>query len=82
MSPAYSISIRLQRVTTESAHVSVPITAELLQCGPGEPAQQKLDVERIKAMAVQLGKLPETVWRPDGEPVVLPHPWQTPPDSN
>ena len=82
MSPSYSVSVRLQRITTESAHVSVPITAEMLLPKLSGSSEQKIDVEKLMATAIQLGAHTGTIWKPDGETVIRPHPIQTPPDSS
>jgi len=60
MSPFYSVSVRLQRITTESARVSVPITAEMLLPWLDDSTEQKIDVEKLVATAVQLGAQPST----------------------
>ena len=82
MSPFYSVSVRLQRITTESAHVSVPITAEMLLPRLDDSTEQKIDVEKLVATAVQLGAQPSTSWESDGESVIRPHPIQSAAESS
>lgn len=73
-----SISVRLRRVTTETAHVSVPITDELT-CPNDEGSGRKLDVDKIIEAALRLGKLDSVGWAVEGEPEIRLHPEQTPP---
>ena len=79
MTPSYSVSFRLRRVTVEEAHVSVPITQErTIQTSENT---RKLDVEKLVETALEMGHLPTTVWKPDGEAEVTLHPLQTAPAS-
>lgn len=70
-----SISVRLRRRQTETAQVSVPITEEVLQTDDGKEGK-KLDVDKIIAAALQLGKLDSTEWQIEGEPEIQLHPIQ------
>jgi hypothetical protein len=82
MAKSFSVSIRLQRVTTETAHVSVPLTLELMRVDVNEPKAGAIDTQKLMQAAIDQGRLPSTVWSVDGEPVITPHPVQTPPDSS
>jgi hypothetical protein len=73
-----SISVRLRRRTTESAHISVPITEEVLR--PSEDGDgKKPDVDKIIEAALQLAKLDSTEWVTEGEPEIQLHPIQDAP---
>lgn|SRR5215472_9068043 len=76
---SFSVSVRLQRVTTKSARVSVLITAELIQPDPDDPETGRIDIDKLFQAAIE-GKLPTTDWKPEGGPVITPHPWQSSPD--
>jgi hypothetical protein len=77
MAQTFSVTVRLQRVTTESAHVSVPLTRELFRANPD--GTETIDVEKLFAAAVELGGHISTGWRTEGEIVITPHPMQTRP---
>jgi hypothetical protein len=79
MSSSYAVSFRLRRITTETAHVSVPLTAEMWRPSDDDPKRMTVDTDKVAAAAIQLGALSVTVWRPDGEAIIEPHPVQTPP---
>jgi hypothetical protein len=81
MAKTFSVSVRLQRITTETAHVSVLLTPELMQANVNEPGTTSINTENLMQAAVDQGRLPSTVWSLDGEPVITPHPIQTPPGS-
>jgi hypothetical protein len=71
-----SISVRLRRRHAETAHVSVPITEEVMR--PSDEGEgQKLDVDKIMETALQLGKLDSTEWEIEGEPEIQLHPVQS-----
>ncbi len=80
MANSHSVSVRLQRVTIETAHVSVPVTPELWKENADEPGTQKIDVEKLMQAAIDQGRLPSTAWSLEGAPVITPHSLQTPPD--
>jgi hypothetical protein len=61
-----SVAVRLQRVTTETAHVSVPLTH-----GAIKP-------EKLIQAAIEKGRLPSTVWSLEGEAMITPLSVQTP----
>jgi hypothetical protein len=65
MAKSFSVSVRLQRVTTETAHVSVPLTH-----GTVKP-------EKLIQAAIEKGRLPSTVWSSEVEPVITPRSIQT-----
>jgi hypothetical protein len=76
----FSVSVRLRRKTTETAHVSVPITDELTR--PNDEGEgRKLDGEKIMNAALELGKIESTKWEQECEPQIEPHPLQTPPGN-
>lgn len=77
MAKTFSISVRLQRVTTETAHVSVPLSQELFHANPD--GSETIDGEKVMAAAIELGRHPTTRWSIEGEVVITPHPLQTPP---
>jgi hypothetical protein len=81
MNKSLSVSVRLRRVTSESAHVSVLLTPELMRAIPNEPGGEGINAERLMQAAIDQGHLPSTVWKLDEEAVVTLHPVQTPPGS-
>ena len=82
MSPFYSVSFRLQRIKTESAHVSVPLTSEMWRPSDDDPKRMTIDTDKLMVVAMELGAHPGTIWKPEGDVVIQPHPIQTPPDSS
>jgi hypothetical protein len=78
---AISVSVRLRRVTVEATRVSVLITPELVRPNTDELGTSSIDTERLWQAAIDQARLPSTEWEPDGEPVITPHPTQTPSDS-
>jgi hypothetical protein len=82
MNKSLSVSVRLQRVTTESAHVSVLLTPELMRAIPNEPESEGINAERLMRAAIEQGHLLSTAWKLDGKVVVTLHPVQTPPDAS
>jgi hypothetical protein len=78
MSKTFAVSVRLRRVTTETAYVSVPLMRDLLE--PNFDQSGTIDAQKLMQMAVDLGRLPSTIWTLEGEAVITPHPIQTPPD--
>jgi hypothetical protein len=81
MTNSFSVSIRLQRVTAETARISVPLTPELMLPNVNQPGTAAINTEKLMQAAIDQGRLASTVWSLDGEPVITPHPIQTPPDS-
>jgi hypothetical protein len=76
----FSVSVRLRRTKTETAHVSVPITDELTR--PNDEGEgRKLDGEKIMKTALELGKIQSTKWEQEGEIQIELHPLQTPPGN-
>jgi hypothetical protein len=49
----YSITVRLRRVITEAAHVSIRITADLIRVDAGDPETGTLDAEKIFQAAIE-----------------------------
>lgn len=78
MSKTFSVSVRLRRVTTETAYVSVPLVPNLLE--PNFDRSGTIDAEKLMRKAVELGHQPATIWTLESEAVITPHPIQTPPD--
>jgi hypothetical protein len=74
----YSVSFRLQRTTTETAFVSVPVTADLMIAQPDGTG--RIDVEKMVARAVELGKAPSVAWEAESQKIE-PHPIQMAPPS-
>lgn len=74
--PAYSVSFRLQRTTTEAAFVSVPVTADLMVRQPDGTG--RIDVAKMVQRAVEMGQAPSVAWQIEGEQI-QPHPIQSPP---
>jgi len=82
MPKSFSVSFRLQRVTIASAHVSITVTAELMQASVNEPGIASINTEKLGQAAIDQGRLPSTAWSLDGEPVITPHPVETLPDPS
>jgi hypothetical protein len=74
----YSVSVRLHRVTTESAHVSIHITADLIRVDSGDPETGTLDAEKIFQAAIEQGRQDSTTWTQDGDALIELHPTQMP----
>ncbi|HKT26144.1 MAG TPA: hypothetical protein VJR04_16165 [Terriglobales bacterium] len=72
MSPSYSITYRVQRVTKEVTSISVPITHDLLT------ADNRIDSAKASQLAVEIAKALSTRWKLDGDPVISLHPIQGP----
>ena len=77
MAKTFSVSVRLQRDTTETTHVSVPLSEELLQLNPDGSRTNTIDAEKLIAAAIELGRHPATHWSVEGEVVITPHPVQS-----
>lgn len=74
--PIYTVSVRLQRTTTEFASVSVPVTSDLVierSDGSGQ-----IDVDKLVQRAVEMGHAASVEWQAEDQQV-QPHPIQTPP---
>jgi len=73
----YSISIRLQRTTTEYAYVSVPVNDDLLvkqADGIG-----RVDPAKLGEISIALGKSDEVRWHPEDQNIQM-HPMQQAPE--
>jgi hypothetical protein len=76
-----SISVRLRRVRTETATVSVPITEELTR--PNDDGSGSMpDVDKIIEAALLLGRDHSIAWEVEGEPEIRLHPEQAPATHN
>jgi hypothetical protein len=75
--PAFSIVVRLQRVTTEYVQVSVPVTKAMMKSAPEADGSYRVESEALFAEAERLARESNVAWRPDGEPRVGLHPLQT-----
>ena len=69
-----SISVRLRRSRTETAHVSVPITEDVTR--PDDEGSRKIDVDKVIEAALLLAKQDSTNWEAEGEPEISLHPVQ------
>jgi hypothetical protein len=76
--PTYSVSFRIQRITTEAGFVSVPVTADLIL--PQADGTGRIDVKRMVERAIEMGHSPEVEWQAESEQV-QPHPIQSPPPT-
>ena len=75
----YSVSVRLRRVITEAAQVSVQITSDLIRVDAGDPETVTLDAEKIFQAAIEQGRQDSTLWTREGDALIELHPNQTPP---
>jgi len=74
MSKTFSVSVRLQRVSIETAFVSVPLIHDLFdQAGT-------INAEKLMQAAFDLGRQPQTAWTLEREPEISAHPIQVAPD--
>lgn len=75
----YSISFRLRRTKVEYAYVSVPVDQNILEPDPENAAQMKVNAQKVVEVAKRMATQPGILWAQEGEPLIEPHPWQTPP---
>jgi hypothetical protein len=75
----YSISVRLQRITTEECYVQVPVTGAVMQERAGDDATVRLDPEKLFQAAVWLGQ-EASDWSPESQEISV-HPVQKAPDA-
>ncbi len=75
----YSISIRLQRTTTEYAYVSVPVSDAIL--GKQTNGIRKVDPAKLGEMSIALGRSAEVHWHPEDQNIQM-HPMQQPPEPD
>ena len=73
----YSVSWRLQRITTEYAYVSVPITDDVTK--NDETGVRRIDVEKMVQRALALGQVSNLHWHPEDKQIQM-HPVQKAPD--
>jgi len=71
----YSIALRIRRITTEDAYVSVMVTDEILK--ENADGSSRLDFEKFVAAAIKLGDNPLVEWRVESSHIE-PHPTQGP----
>jgi hypothetical protein len=81
MQESFSVSLRLRRVTTETAHISVPLTKDLLRLNPENPDTAGIDTDKLTEAAILQGQAASTARRLEGEPQITLHPIQTTADS-
>ena len=74
-----SISVRLRRLTTEAARVSVPIADELMVPDETGSGSRKLNVDKVMDAALAMAQLESRAWEFEGEAEIQLHPLQTPP---
>jgi hypothetical protein len=81
----FSILVRVQRVITQAAHISVPLSADLMKTDAAgevilnQQGNTSLDAEKVCARAVELS-VHNHQWIDDGIPSVHVHPLQTAPN--
>jgi hypothetical protein len=75
----YSISLRLRRTKIEYAFVSVPMDGDVLEPDPENATQLRVNPQKVVEIAKRMGAEPDVLWAQENEPVIEPHPWQTPP---
>jgi hypothetical protein len=52
----YSISVRLQRTTTEETYLSVPVDAAIMQDEPAPDGSYRIDPGKLWAQAIRLAE--------------------------
>jgi hypothetical protein len=75
---SYSVSVRLQRLTTEECYVSVPVTQAVMQDQPDSDGVFHLDGNKVFEVAIQIGQESGT-WTSEDQQVDA-HPIQKAPD--
>ncbi|GIH07116.1 hypothetical protein Rhe02_51830 [Rhizocola hellebori] len=75
---SFSVSVRLQRLTTEECHVSVPVTQEVMQDQPDADGSFRLDGKKIFEAAIRMGQESGN-WALEAQHVEV-HPIQKAPD--
>jgi hypothetical protein len=76
----FSISVRLQRITTEEYYVSVPVTGAVMADQPDADGNYHLDSAKVFDAAVELGRSASAEWVLESQEV-LSHPIQKAPDA-
>ena len=76
----YSISVRLQRITTEEYYVSVPVTGAVMADQPDSDGRHHLDGAKVFDAAVELGRTTSDGWLVESREIVV-HPIQKAPDA-
>lgn len=54
--PTFSVSVRLQRITSEECHVSVPVTDDVMQDEPHADGTFRLDGKKVFETAIRMGQ--------------------------
>lgn len=78
VTPTYSVSFRIQRITTEAGFVSVPVTANLIL--PRADGTGRIDVTKMVERAIEMRHSPKVEWQAESQQV-QPHPIQSPPQK-
>jgi hypothetical protein len=68
----YSISVRLRRVTTEEAYVSVPVDRGIVRDAPDADGSLRIDTDKLWSEAIRLAVQSDR-WSVEGRQVT-PHP--------
>ncbi len=71
----YSVLLTVQCTTTHWAHVSVPVTDDVLT--PTDDGEVRLNTEKLIEAAVELAKSPDIIWKPELQTVQI-NPLQKP----
>jgi hypothetical protein len=71
--------MRLQRVTVESAHVSVSLDDEVMEPDPSRPGTLRINADKLVRAAIAMRRLESTVWTSEANPEITMHPEQTDP---
>ena len=87
VTPSYSVSLRLRRVTVEYAYVRVPVTGEIMQTDEtgtvkaDEQGHVHIDPGKMVQRGIDLARSGPTRWYPEEE-TIEPHPIQKAPDAD
>jgi hypothetical protein len=73
----YSISVRMQRTTTEETYLSVPVDEAIMQDEPAADGSNRIDPGKLRAEAIRLAEQ-STDWTIEDRQVA-PHPIQKAP---
>ncbi len=73
----YSISVRLQRTTTEETYLSVPVDAAIMRDEPDDDGSRRIDADKLWSEAIRLAARSADWVIEDRQ--VIPHPIQKAP---